>query len=319
MQSNIKILHLDTNHPLLWKMLDEAGFENELDATSNLDSVLEKIHLYHGIVIRSRFKIDAHFLEKASKLQFIARVGAGLESIDLNFAAQQNIHLIAAPEGNSNAVGEHALGMLLGLMNKLNLANTNVKSGLWQRENHRGYELEGKTVGIIGYGNMGRSFAKKLSGFDCQVICYDILPQKTDAFAQQVDWKTFCQISDVVSLHTPLTPVTQGMVNQSFWDSFQKPIWFINTARGKSVVTEDLVQAIKSGKVLGAGLDVLEYEKTSFETLFEMEARPEALNFLLQSDQVMLSPHVAGWTFESHQKLAQVIAEKIIQLFKKPE
>lgn len=312
MTAKIRILHLDTNHPLLWKMLENAGFLNELDATSNLEEVLQKIHLYDGIVIRSRFKLDADFLKMAKSLKFIARVGAGLESIDLEFAQKNSIHLIAAPEGNSNAVGEHALGMLLGLMNKLNLANTSVKSGLWQREIHRGYELEGKTVGIIGYGHMGRSFAKKLSGFDCQVVCYDILPQKTDAFAQQVDWETFCRISDVVSLHTPLTPETHQMVNQSFWDGFQKPIWFINTARGKSVVTADLVQAIKSGKVLGAGLDVLEYEKTSFETLFETDARPEALDFLLHSDQVLLSPHVAGWTFESHQKLAQVIADKII-------
>ena len=312
MTAKIRILHLDTNHPLLWKMLENAGFLNELDATSNLEEVLQKIHLYDGIVIRSRFKLDADFLKMAKSLKIIARVGAGLESIDLEFAQKNSIHLIAAPEGNSNAVGEHALGMLLGLMNKLNLANTSVKSGLWQREIHRGYELEGKTVGIIGYGHMGRSFAKKLSGFDCQVVCYDILPQKTDAFAQQVDWETFCRISDVVSLHTPLTPETHQMVNQSFWDGFQKPIWFINTARGKSVVTADLVQAIKSGKVLGAGLDVLEYEKTSFETLFETDARPEALDFLLHSDQVLLSPHVAGWTFESHQKLAQVIADKII-------
>jgi len=312
MTAKIRILHLDTNHPLLWEMLENAGFLNELDATSKLEEVLQKIHLYDGIVIRSRFKLDVDFLKMAKNLKFIARVGAGLESIDLEFAQKNSIHLIAAPEGNSNAVGEHALGMLLGLMNKLNLANTSVKSGLWQREIHRGYELEGKTVGIIGYGHMGRSFAKKLSGFDCQVVCYDILPEKTDAFAQQVDWETFCRISDVVSLHTPLTPETHQMVNQSFWDGFQKPIWFINTARGKSVVTADLVQAIKSGKVLGAGLDVLEYEKTSFETLFEMNTRPEALDFLLHSDRVLLSPHVAGWTFESHQKLAQVIANKII-------
>lgn len=312
MTSEIKILHLDTNHPLLWNLLEKEGFKNELDATSDLNTVLQKIQLYDGIVIRSRFKLDKNFLEKASKLKFIARVGAGLESIDLEFAAQKNIHLIAAPEGNSNAVGEHALGMLLGLMNKIYLANASVKSGLWQRETHRGYELEGKTVGIIGYGNMGRSFAKKLSGFDCEVICYDILTNKSDAFAKQVTWDYFCEKVDVVSLHTPLTPETLNMFDANMIEAIQKPFWFINTARGKTVVTEDLVKGIKTGKILGAGLDVLEYEKTSFETFFEMENRPDPLEFLLQSEQVLLSPHVAGWTFESHQKLAQVIAEKII-------
>lgn len=310
--SAISILHLDTNHSLLWEMLEHAGFINELDATSTLEKVLEKIHLYDGIVIRSRFKLDADFLKLATRLQFIARVGAGLENIDLDFAKHQGIHLIAAPEGNSNAVGEHALGMLLSLMNKINTANTDIKSGFWRREIHRGHEIAGKTVGIIGYGHMGRSFAQKLSGFNCKVVCFDILPQKTDAFAQQVDWETFCRISDVVSLHTPLTPATYQMANHSFFDGFQKPIWLINTARGASVVTADLVEAIKSGRVLGAGLDVLEYEKTSFETLFEMETLPAPLAFLLQSEQVLLSPHVAGWTFESHQRLAKVIADKII-------
>lgn len=307
---NIKILHLDSNHPLLWDQLEALGFENYQDYTSTKEEVEAKIHDYQGIVIRSRFKIDKTFLDKATNLQFIARVGAGLESIDCDYAISKNIHLIAAPEGNKNAVGEHALGMLLSLMNKLNQANQSVKSGNWIREGHRGFELEGKTVGIIGYGNMGKSFAKKLSGFDVEVLCYDILPDVGDQYAKQVSLEELQLKSDVLSLHTPWTPQTDKMVNELFINAFAKPFWFINTARGKSVVTEDLVKALQSGKILGAGLDVLEYEKLSFEKLFEGE-KPEAFTSLLRADNVLLSPHIAGWTFESHQKLAQVIADKI--------
>ena len=308
--NKLKILHLDSNHPLLWDQLEALGFENYQDYTSTKQEVEAKIHEYQGIVIRSRFKIDKTFLDKASNLQFIARVGAGLESIDCDYAVSKNIHLIAAPEGNKNAVGEHALGMLLSLMNKLNQANQSVKSGNWIREGHRGFELEGKTVGIIGYGNMGKSFAKKLSGFDVEVLCYDILPDVGDQYAKQVSLEEIQLKSDVLSLHTPWTPQTDKMVNELFINAFAKPFWFINTARGKSVVTEDLVKALQSGKILGAGLDVLEYEKLSFEKLFEGE-KPEAFTYLLRADNVLLSPHIAGWTFESHQKLAQVIADKI--------
>lgn len=306
----IKILHLDSNHPLLWEQLEALGFENHQDFTSSKDEVEAKIQEYQGIVIRSRFKIDKTFLDKATNLQFIARVGAGLESIDGEYANSKNIHLIAAPEGNRNAVGEHALGMLLSLMNKLNQANQSVKNGYWIREGHRGYELEGKTVGIIGYGNMGKSFAKKLSGFDVEVLCYDILPNVGDQNAKLVSLEELQQKADVLSLHTPWTPETDKMVNEQFINAFAKPFWFINTARGKSVVTVDLVKALQTGKILGAGLDVLEYEKLSFEKLFEDE-KPEAFTYLLAADNVLLSPHIAGWTFESHQKLAQVIVDKI--------
>lgn len=306
----IKILHLDSNHPILWEQLEVLGFENHQDFTSSKDEVESKIQEYQGIVIRSRFKIDKAFLDKATNLQFIARVGAGLESIDGDYANSKNIHLIAAPEGNKNAVGEHALGMLLSLMNKLNQANQSVKNGHWIREGHRGFELEGKTIGIIGYGNMGKSFAKKLSGFDVEVLCYDILPNVGNQNAKQVTLEELQQKADVLSLHTPWTPETDKMVNEQFINAFAKPFWLINTARGKSVVTEDLVKALQSGKILGAGLDVLEYEKLSFEKLFEGE-KPEAFTYLLRADNVLLSPHIAGWTFESHQKLAQVIADKI--------
>lgn len=308
--SDIKILHIDNNHPLLWEQLGQAGFQNETDYTSTKQEVEATIENYHGIVIRSRFKIDKTFIDKATNLKFIARVGAGLESIDCDYAIAKGIHLIAAPEGNANAVGEHALGMLLSLFNNLNKANNEVKSGQWKREANRGYELEGKTVGIIGYGNMGKSFAKKLRGFDVKVLCYDILSNVGDLNATQVTLAELQEQADVLSLHTPWTPETDKMVNQEFIAKFKKPFWLLNTARGNSVVTDDLVQALSTGKIKGAGLDVLEYEKLSFETLFEGD-KPKAFEYLLQAENVLLTPHIAGWTFESHQKLAQTIVDKI--------
>lgn len=312
----MKILHLDSNHPLLLKMLKEAGFWNEENYKASKAEIEEIISNYDGIVIRSRFNIDKQFLDAAKNLKFIARVGAGLESIDTEYAEKLGIKLIAAPEGNKNAVGEHALGMLLSLFNNLNKADREVKSGLWNREPNRGIELDGKTIGIIGYGNMGKAFAKKLKGFDCTVFCYDILPDVGNKNATQVSLKTLQEMADVVSLHTPWTPLTDKMIDSEFINSFSKPFWLINTARGKSVVTADLVSAIKSGKILGAGLDVLEFEKLSFETLFDSDNLPNSLKELFAMDNVILSPHIAGWTVESKEKLAKVIAEKIIQNFK---
>ena len=311
---NIKILHIDSNHPLLMAQLQDAGFINHEDFTSSKEEVEAKIHDYHGIVIRSRFKIDKTFLDKATNLQFIARVGAGLESIDCDYATIKGIHLIAAPEGNSNAVGEHALGMLLSLMNNLNKADKEIRSGHWNREANRGHELDRKTVGIIGYGNMGKSFAKKLRGFDVQVLCYDILENVADANAKQVSLQELQQKTDVLSLHIPWTPETDKMVNTNFINAFAKPFWLINTSRGKNVVTEDLVKALQNNKIIGAGLDVLEYEKLSFEHLFE-EQKPAAFEYLLESENVLLSPHIAGWTIESKEKLAQVIVNNIKRFF----
>lgn len=249
-------------------------------------------------------------------MKFIARVGAGLESIDIDYAVKLGVKLIAAPEGNRNAVGEHSLGMLLSLFNNLNKADKEVKNGLWNREANRGIELDGKTVGIIGYGNMGKAFSRKLSGFACEVLCYDIKENVGDDNAKQVSLKELQQQADVLSLHTPWTPLTDKMIDAEFIDSFSKPFWLINTARGKSVVTEDLVSALKSGKVLGAGLDVLEFEKLSFETLFDSDNLPDSLKELFAMNNVILSPHIAGWTVESKEKLATVIAEKIIRTFK---
>lgn len=320
----MKILHLDTNHELLINQLNDLGFVNHEDYTSSKDIIESKISEYDGIIIRSRFTIDALFLDAAKNLKFIGRVGAGLENIDCDYAEKKGITLIAAPEGNRNAVGEHALGMLLSLFNKLNKADTEVREGKWLREENRGIELDGKTVGLIGYGNMGKAFAKKLQGFDVTVLCYDIKANVGDEHAKQVSLEELREHTDVLSLHTPQTPLTQKMIDKVFIDQFKKPFWFINTARGKSVVTKDLVSALQSGKILGAGLDVLEYEKASFENLFKSkvtsnsvdtkrggEEMPEAFRYLIHSEQVLLSPHVAGWTVESKEKLAQTIVDKI--------
>jgi D-3-phosphoglycerate dehydrogenase len=306
----IKILHIDGNHPILKQQLESLGFLNDEDFTSSKEVIESKIHDYQGIVIRSRFKIDTTFINKAKNLQFIARVGAGLESIDCDYAAANNISLIAAPEGNRNAVGEHTLAMLLALFNKLKIADAEVRNGERNRESNRGHELDGKTIGIIGYGNMGKSFAKKLRGFDVEVLFYDIQTDIGDANAKQVALAELQQKADVLSLHIPWTPETNGLVNRDFIQAFTKPFWLINTSRGKNVVTADLVQALKSGKILGAGLDVIEYENSSFETL-NGEQLPKSYKDLLQFDNVLLTPHIAGWTFESQQRLAQVIVDKI--------
>lgn len=330
----MKILHLDTNHALLLEQFADLGFQNDEDYTSSKGDVEDKIHKYDGIVIRSRFTLDNAFLDKATNLKFIGRVGAGLENIDVDYAKEKGIFLAAAPEGNRNAVGEHTLGMLLSLFNKLNKADKEVRHGKWDREGNRGLELDGKTVGLIGYGNMGKAFARKLAGFDVEVICYDIVGGVDDEYARQVGIMELWQKSDVLSLHVPQTELTEGMIHSEFIEAFQKPFWLLNTARGKCVVTGDLVAALKSGKILGAGLDVLEYEKKSFENMFQSSAvpntrpesldkigtgavegalgkLPEAFQYLVSSENVLLTPHVAGWTVESKEKLAQTIVDKI--------
>ncbi len=318
------ILHADTNHSTLMKKLEAAGHHNIEGYEQSREETLQNQHLYDGIVIRSRYRIDREFIDAAPNLKFIARVGAGLESIDVDYARQRGIKLFSAPEGNRNAVGEHALGMLLSLFNRLNKADKEVREGLWHREENRGVELDGKTVGIIGYGNMGKAFAKKLRGFEVDVIFYDIRKGIGDENARQVDYEEFFEKADVVSLHTPWTKETDQMINKDCIAKFKKPFWFINTARGKSVVTADLVEALKEQKILGAGLDVLEYEKASFESLFSnkknvsisaADAIPEALRELMFMPHTLLSPHVAGWTVESHEGLATVIADKILAEF----
>ena len=320
----MKILHIDSNHTLLINQLNNLGFTNHEDYTASKSEIEAKINGYDGIIIRSRFGIDKQFLDAAKILKFIGRVGAGLENIDCDYAEEKGVTLFNAPEGNRNAVGEHALGMLLSLFNKLNKSDKEVRQGKWLREANRGLELDGKTVGLIGYGNMGKAFAKKLRGFDVKVLCYDIKPNVGDENCTQVSLEELQEKVEILSLHTPQTPLTLNMVDSVFINNFKKSFWLINTARGKSLVTEDLVAALDSGKILGAGLDVLEYEKSSFEDLFKTDEPkfrwmkkskksnlPEAFQYLMNADNVILTPHVAGWTIESNVKLAQTIVDKI--------
>ncbi len=312
----MKILHLDKNHPLLVEQLRLAGHHNDENYTISKEATEKIIGMYDGIVIRSRFKIDRLFIDAATNLKFIARVGAGLESIDVAYAERKGIYLINSPEGNRNAVGEQALGMLLSLFNHLNRADREVKSGQWNREQNRGVELEGKTVGIIGYGNMGKAFAKKLQGFDCEVLCHDLKEGMGDENARQVPLAVLQKKADVLSLHTPWTPETDQMVDARFINAFAKAFYLINTARGKSVVTKDLVDAMRKGKILGAGLDVLEYENLSFENLFtSKEDMPQPLQYLIEQENVLLTPHIAGWTVQSKVKLSQTIVDKILARF----
>lgn len=311
----MKVLHIDNNHSVLQEDLVSFGCTNHEDYSSSKSEVETKISEYNGIVIRSRFKIDKTFIDAATNLKFIARVGAGLESIDCDYAESKGIKLIAAPEGNCNAVGEHALGMILSLFNKLKQADLQIRQGKWLREANRGLELEGKTIGLIGYGNMGKAFAKKLKGFDCEVICYDLKDNVGDKNCNQVNLETLFQKTDVLSIHTPHNEQSHQMIDSEFINKFQKPFYIINTARGTAVVTDALMEGLKTKKILGACLDVLEYEKTSFENLFENEQLPKAFEYLINSENVLLSPHIAGWTVESKFKLARTITQKIEQHF----
>ncbi len=311
----MKILLIDTNHSFLQTGLESLGCICDEDYTSNKLQIEKKISNYDGDVIRSRFDIDKQFLDKASNLKFIARVGSGLESVDEKYANKKGVSLIAAPEGNRNAVGEHALGMLLSLFNNLKKSDLEIRNGQWLREANRGIELEGKTVGIIGYGNMGKAFAKKLKGFDVEVICYDIKDGVGDENCKQVTLKELQEKTDVLSLHTPFNELSHNMVNDEFIADFKKPFYLINTARGSAIVTNHLVEGLISRKVLGACLDVLEYEKLSFENLFDNETFPEAFDYLIHADNVLLSPHIAGWTVESKLKLAQTIVAKVESIF----
>lgn len=309
----MKILQLDKNHPLISEQLTAKGFLVEEDHSSTYDEVLEKIIDYQGIIIRSRIPLDKNFLTKASHLKFIARVGAGMENIDIETAEKFGIKLINSPEGNRDSVAEHVVGMLLILMNRLFIASNEVKNGIWKREENRGDELLGKTFGIIGYGNMGKATAKRLSGFGVEVIFHDILPNLSDEFATQVSLEELQKRADVLSLHIPLTDETHYLVDEAFISKMEKNFYFVNTARGKNLKTKALVKAIESGKVLGACLDVLEYEKSSFENL---EIENQDLKYLLDSEKVIVTPHIGGWTHQSKEKLAQVIVDKILADFR---
>ncbi|MFC0428511.1 2-hydroxyacid dehydrogenase [Chryseobacterium scophthalmum] len=308
----MRILLLDKNHPLITEQLLAKNFILEEDFTSSYDEVCGKIQNYDGVIIRSRIPLDQNFLEKASNLKFIARVGAGMENIDIPVAEKLGIQLINSPEGNRDSVAEHVVGMLLILMNRLFIASNEVKKGIWLREENRGDELLGKTVGLIGYGNMGKATAKRLSGFGCKVIFHDILSDLSDEFATQVSLEELKEKAEVLSLHIPMTEETHYLIDSAFINKMKNDFYFVNTARGKNVETKYLVEALKSGKVKGACLDVLEYEKASFENL---ESENEDLQYLLDSEKVIVTPHIAGWTHQSKEKLAQVIVDKIIASF----
>ncbi|MCG3166161.1 MAG: Hydroxypyruvate reductase [Bacteroidia bacterium] len=313
---NKNILFLDTVHTALRDELKKIGCHCELDDKSSKEEIERKIGDYDGLVIRSRIKIDAALIDKATRLKFIARAGAGMENIDVEYAARKKIKCIHAPEGNRDAVGEHALGMLLSLMNNLNKADREVREGKWLREENRGHELMFKTVGIIGYGNMGSAFARRLNGFSVMAMAYDKYKKNFgDDFIIEANMEALYEEAEVVSLHVPLTKETEYMVNDEFISRFKNPFYLINTSRGKVVKTDDLVKHIKSGKILGAALDVLEYETSSLEKL-EPKDLPPSLKYLYESDKVILTPHIAGWTYESNQRISLVLAEKIAKILK---
>ena len=306
-----KVLFIDEVHPFLQKQLTAWGFQCDVRQTASKKEVATMIHDYEGIVVRSRLKIQRDLLDKAVRLKFIARAGAGLESIDVDYARERGIACLSSPEGNRDSVAEHVLGMLLALLNNLTRSNREVKQGLWRREANRGTELMGKTVGIVGYGYMGNAFAKRLQGFGIDVIAYDKF--KTDysnEYACAVSLEELQERADVVSFHIYWIPENDKMVNDAYLSAFKKPIYLINTARGKILETADLVKHLKSGKVLGAALDVLEYEGHSFHE-FDVATLPDAFQYLTEVDNVILSPHIAGWTYESELKHVQTLARRV--------
>jgi D-3-phosphoglycerate dehydrogenase len=311
----MRVLFIDSVHPILEERLTKKGFIC-IDGTQwQREKCLEEIHLFQGVVVRSRFPIDAEFLNAAIALKFIARSGAGLENIDLETAEENGVICFNAPEGNRNAVGEHALGMLLSLFNHICRGNTEVRNGIWKREENRGVELDGKTVGIIGYGNNGMAFAKKLSGFDVNVLAYD--KYKTNygnVYAREASMEGIFNEADVLSFHIPQNEETIFMADAQFFSQFKKEIYVINLARGKIIKTKDLLRGLQEKKILGACLDVLEYEKASFEKTLTAD---ENLDFksLLTMDNVLFTPHVGGWTHESYFKLSDVLADKVLETF----
>jgi D-3-phosphoglycerate dehydrogenase len=312
----MKILFIDTAHPFLIQSLRNAGHECLEAYTYSRAEIERVIGDFDGIVIRSRIVLDGEILSLATDLKFIARAGAGMESIDVKFASAKNIYCFNSPEGNRDAVGEHAAGMLLSLMNNLSRADREVREGKWNREENRGHELQGKTVGLIGFGNMGSAFAGKLSGFGCKILAYDKYRSGfgTD-MVKEATMEELYRLADIVSLHVPLTIETEYLVNDEFLSRFKKNIYLVNTARGKCVRTNDLVRQLQSGKITGACLDVLEYEELSFEkfSIADIENNPD-WKYIIASSNVILSPHIAGWTYESLEKIARVLYEKITAL-----
>jgi len=304
-----KVMFIDTVHPVLQEVLESIGYKCEDFTNKSTKEITPYLSEFQGVVIRSRFKFTKELMLKASNLKFIARSGSGLENIDVDFAKQQNIKCFNSPEGNKDALGEHCIAMLLSLFNNITKSHQQVSGGVWSREENRGVELKGKTIGLIGYGVMGKSFAEKLSGFSVRVIAYD--NNKTgfsSEIVKEVSMDVILEQCDVISLHVDYVEDNYHMINANFINSFKKNIYLLNTARGKCLNTPDLIAALKSGKVLGACLDVLEIESTDFQV---DQASKSLLRELSESKQILLSPHVGGWTTESYFKLSKVLADKI--------
>lgn len=307
-----KVIFIDSVHPILFERLEQNGFECTWATELNRLEILKILPEFTGAVIRSKFKFDEEVFEAASNLKWIARSGAGMENINRDIAKAKNITCYNSPEGNRDAVAEHCLGMILSLFNKLNQSDHEVRKALWNREKNRGTELKGKTIGILGYGFMGEAFAKRLAGFGVKTIAYDKYKSNFSSdIVSEVSLEDFFNQTDVLSIHLPLTEETKFLVRKQFIDNFRKDLYLINTARGKNVKTADLVDALQNGKIKGACLDVLEYEKTSFEKLSENEL-PSTFKKLVSLNNVILTPHVAGWTTESYFKLSNVLADKIL-------
>ncbi|MDA7730355.1 2-hydroxyacid dehydrogenase [Salibacteraceae bacterium] len=306
-----KVLFIDSVHPILKYGLEKDGWQCDWCVDDSKDEIISKIGNYDGVVIRSKFPMNKEMIDLSIKLKFIARSGAGLENIDVKYAESKGIKIFNSPEGNRDAVGEQALGMLLSLFQKLNHADAQVRKGIWDREGNRGIELKGKTVGIIGFGNMGKAFAQRLSGFECTVVAYDkYVSGFGNEHVKEVSLEELQEQSDVISFHTPLTDETHYYFNSNFIESCKKPFYLINTSRGKVIETKALVKGMEAGKIAGSCLDVLEYESSAFENNFQNNM-PEPMQFLIQSDKVILSPHVAGWTIESYEKLSLFLLEKV--------
>jgi len=313
----MRVIFIDEVHSILQEDLENVGYSCDLNYESTRAELLSIIGNYDGLVIRSKTPVDKEFLDTATNLKFIARSGAGLENIDLVYAEGKGVVCFNAPEGNKDAVGEHALGMLLSLFNNLVKGDQEVRNGEWDREGNRGIELGGKTVGIIGYGNNGSAFAQKLSGFGVTILAYDKYKSGfSNESVKESSLEELFEKADVLSFHIPQNEETIFMADEAFFEKFKKPIYLINLSRGKIVKTDALVEALETGKVKGACLDVLEYEKASFENLFEPgHHAPRAFDYLLHSPKVILSPHVGGWSVESYYKLSKVLADKILFKF----
>lgn len=304
----MNILIVDDIHEILLEKLKNAGISFNYQPDINRAGAEKLIPEYEGLIIRSKFQVDREFIDLNPKLQMIGRAGAGMDNIDEDYAKSKGIQLFPANEGNRDAVGEHMIGMLLSLMNNINRGDKEIRTGAWKREENRGYELKGKTVALIGYGHNGQAMAKKLSGFDVNVIAYD--KYKTgfsDLYAREVSMEEVVKQADVLSFHIPLTRETKGMIDDEYLYHFRKPIFFLLGARGGIVNVPAVLKKLDEGKIIAAAFDVLPLEK--FPALSEQNWYKD----LISRDNVLLSPHVAGWTYESYYKLSDVLADKIIK------